>query len=164
MASLQEILQVPLIGCGATVVMDIWLLALKRIGIPTLNFAFIGRWVGHSLRGRLAHASIAQAPPIPHELLLGWFTHYATGIAFAVLLVGLCGFSWVATPTVVPALLVGVGTVAFPWLVMQPAMGLGIAASKTPAPFRNCVRSLGNHAVFGLGLFLSAGLIGWLSR
>ena len=58
----------------------------------------------------------------------------------------------------------GVSIVAFPWLVMQPAMGLGIAASKTPAPFRNCVRSLGNHAVFGLGLFLSAGLIGWLSR
>lgn len=164
MASLQDIIQVPLIGCGATLVMDIWLLFLKRISIPTLNFAFIGRWVGHCLRGRLAHTSIAQAPQIPHELLLGWLTHYATGIAFAVLLVGFCGFSWVATPTLAPALLVGVSTVAFPWLLMQPAMGLGVAASKTPAPLRNCARSLGNHAVFGLGLFLSASLIGWLTR
>ena len=30
------------------------------------------------------------------------------------------------------------------------------AASKTPAPVRNCLRSLANHAVFGLGLYLAA--------
>jgi hypothetical protein len=164
MASLQEISRVLLIGGGATLVMDLWLLFLNRIGIPTLNFAFIGRWVGHCFRGRLAHRSIATAGQIPHELLLGWLTHYATGIAFAGLLVGLFGFSWAATPTLAPALLVGAGTVAFPWLLMQPAMGLGIAAARTPAPLMNRVRSLANHAVFGLGLFLSAGFIALISR
>jgi hypothetical protein len=39
---------------------------------------------------------------------------------------------------------------------MQPAMGLGVAASRTPSPLKNCLRSVVNHAVFGLGLFLSA--------
>jgi len=43
--------------------------------------------------------------------------------------------------------------------VMQPAMGLGVAASRTPSPLKNCLRSVVNHAVFGLGLFLAASVI-----
>lgn len=164
MTSIEEIARVALIGCGATVVMDIWQLFLKRIGVPTLNFAFIGRWVGHVLRGRLAHASIGKASPIAHETLLGWLTHYAVGIAFAFLLTGLAGVAWVTAPSIGVALLVGIGTVAVPLLVMQPAMGLGVASSKTPTLIKNCLRSLINHSVFGLGLFLSACVIEWISR
>jgi hypothetical protein len=54
------------------------------------------------------------------------------------------------------ALVFGLATVAAPWLVMQPAMGLGFLASKTASPLRNCLRSLANHAVFGAGLYLAA--------
>ncbi|HEX5803972.1 MAG TPA: DUF2938 domain-containing protein [Azospira sp.] len=164
MASLLEISRVVLIGCGATLLMDLWLMVLKRAGVPTLKFAFIGRWVGHLLRGRVAHASIAAAAPVRNEVLLGWLTHYAVGIAFALLLVGLVGIDWATAPTLAPAVAFGVGTVAFPFLVMQPAMGLGIAASKTATPLRNVLRSLLNHFVFGLGLFLSARFIEWVSR
>jgi hypothetical protein len=35
-------------------------------------------------------------------------------------------------------------------------MGAGIASSRTPAPLTNSLRSLANHAVFGLGLYVSA--------
>jgi len=89
MTHLQDITNITLIGIGATAAMDIWLMFLKRIGVQTLNFAFIGRWVGHLSRGRFAHPSIGKAQPIPSELILGWFTHYATGIAFAGLLVAI---------------------------------------------------------------------------
>lgn len=159
MTSLHEIFTIVLVGCGATLVMDIWLMFLKRLGVQTLNFAFIGRWVGHLCRGRVTHAAIGKASPVPHELLLGWLTHYAVGIAFAGLLVGVAGVGWAAAPSLLPAVAVGVGTVAFPLFVMQPAMGLGVAASRTPAPLKNCLRSVVNHAVFGLGLFLSASVI-----
>jgi len=47
---------------------------------------------------------------------------------------------------------------------MQPAMGLGIAASRTATPLRSVARSVANHFVFGLGLFISASLIEWISR
>ena len=164
MTSIQEILRVVLIGCGATLVMDIWLMFLKKIGVPTLNFAFIGRWVGHLFRGRIAHESIGKAAPIAQETLLGWLTHYAVGIAFALLLIGVAGVAWMSAPSPGIALLTGIGTVAFPLLVMQPAMGLGFAASKTPTPARNCLRSLINHGVFGFGLFLSAYVVEWLAR
>ena len=58
MTHLQDITNIALIGIGATAVMDIWLMVLKRIGVQTLNFAFIGRWVGHLSRGRFAYPSI----------------------------------------------------------------------------------------------------------
>jgi hypothetical protein len=157
------IAQVVLIGIGATAVMDIWLLGLQRLGIPTLNFAMIGRWVGHWRRGVWSHAAIAKAAPVRGELALGWLMHYGTGVAFAGLLVGIFGLAWVSRPTLWPALAVGMCTVAAPWLVMQPAMGAGIASSRTPAPGKNRVRSMVNHTVFGIGLYLAAVFIAWIS-
>lgn len=155
----QDALRVTLIGLGATAVMDVWLQLLKRMGVATQGFGLIGRWVGHLLRGRLKHAAIAKAEPIAGELALGWLTHYAVGVAFAALLAAVAGRSWLATPTLPPALAVGVLTVAAPLLLMQPAMGAGFFASKTPSPAKSCLRSLLNHGVFGLGLYLSASLI-----
>ena len=65
---------------------------------------------------------------------------------------------------VLPALAVGMGTVAAPLLVMQPAMGAGIASSRTPTPVKNCLRSLANHTVFGAGLYLAAAALQSISR
>lgn len=161
---LQDFPLAMLIGIGATAVMDAWLLLLRRLGIPTLNFAFIGRWVGHLLRGRFFHAAIAKATPIRGELAWGWLTHYAVGVAFATVLIGIQGAQWIYSPTLLPALAVGISTVAAPLLVMQPAMGSGFAASRTPTPVKNCLRSLANHTVFGLGLYLCAQVIALISR
>jgi len=161
---IEHLARVTAIGVGATATMDLWLLLLQRQGMATLSFAMIGRWVGHWRRGVFRHAAISKAAPVKGELALGWLAHYATGVAFAALLVGASGAAWTRSPTLLPALCVGVATVAAPWLVMQPAMGAGIASSRTPAPAMNRIRSLANHAIFGLGLYLSALLVAWLSR
>lgn len=163
MLALQETGRIVLIGAGATAVMDLWLVLLARLGIRAADFALVGRWIGHLARGRVAHDSIAMARPIPHELRLGWLTHYGVGIAYAGLLVAAQGLDWVGTPTLLPALATGVATVVVPLFVMQPAMGNGWAAARTPAPLMNCVRSLANHAVFGIGLFLAAAALQRLS-
>jgi uncharacterized oligopeptide transporter (OPT) family protein len=160
----KDVAHVVLIGVGATAVMDIWLLLLLRLKIQTPSFALIGRWVGNLPRGRFAHTSISEAPPVAGELRLGWLTHYAVGIAYACLLIGVQGTEWSRQPSLLPALAVGVGTVLVPLFVMQPAMGAGFAASKTPTPLKNCLRSLANHAVFGTGLYLTAFCIQWISR
>jgi len=156
MISTQHMLTTAFIGIGATALLDCWLLVLKRLGVPTGSFALIGRWVAHMPRGRFSHASIAKAAAVRNELGIGWLTHYAVGIAFAALLLALQGTSWLQRPTFTPALLTGIATVAMPLFVMQPAMGLGFAASKTPTPLQNCLRSLANHAVFGAGMYLAA--------
>lgn len=149
-------MEIILIGLGATVVFDLWLALLKRMGVKTMNMAFVGRWAGHLLQGRFTHASIAAAPAVAGEAALGWAVHYATGVAFAAALVAVAGNGWLLQPTLAPALAVGIATVGAPLFVMQPAMGLGFAASKTPAPVKNCLRSLANHMVFGAGLYLAA--------
>ena len=61
---------------------------------------------------------------------------------------------WLERPTLLPALVFGVVTVAMPWLVMQPSFGLGIAASKAPKPAQARLKSLMTHTVFGIGLYL----------
>lgn len=155
----QDIARVVLIGIGATAVMDVWLMVLNRLGVPTLNFAFLGRWVVHLARGRITHQAIAKALPIPTEVPLGWVTHYAVGIGFAGLLAGIEGLDWVHQPTLLPAVAVGIGTAVIPLFVMQPAMGAGFAGSRTPSPLKNCLRSIANHTVFGAGLFLAAILV-----
>jgi len=159
MSTLSHVVQAAAIGAGATLVMDAWLAALARMGVRTLDFALVGRWIGHLARGTVAHEAIARAAPVPHERALGWLAHYGIGVAFGLLLVGAAGADWLATPTVLPALAVGIGTVVAPLLVVQPAMGAGFLASRTPSPLRSCMRSVATHAVFGLGLYLAAVLL-----
>jgi hypothetical protein len=153
---MEPIVRTILIGVGATLVMDAWAALLRRFGIPSLDFALLGRWVGHLARGRLVHASIARAAPIERERALGWATHYAIGISFAGLLLAVSGLSWAHAPTPLPALVTGVVTVAAPLLVLQPALGAGIASRRTPRPIFNALKSLATHTVFGLGLYLAA--------
>ncbi|HWH73862.1 MAG TPA: DUF2938 family protein, partial [Methylibium sp.] len=111
-----------------------------------------------------SHPAIARSAPIRGELVLGWLTHYGVGIAYAALFLSILGLDWAVRPALLPALGFGLATVAAPWLVMQPAMGAGIAAAKTPSPRSNRLRSLANHAVFGGGLYLTALAMGWSTR
>jgi hypothetical protein len=61
-----------------------------------------------------------------------------------------------ALALVAPALAVGIVTVLGPLFVLQPALGLGVASSNTPAPLFNSLKSLLTHTVFGFGLYLAA--------
>lgn len=152
------------IGIGATAAMDLWTLFLKRVfGIPSLDYAWVGRWIGHFREGRFAHPNIARAAAIPGEAVIGWGAHYGIGIVFATLLVAFSGIGWIRNPTPLPALAVGLVTVVAPFLVMQPAFGFGIAASRTPKPAIARLRSLMTHFVFGVGLYLSALLLASIS-
>ena len=71
----------------------------------------------------------------------------------------LVGPDWLARPAFLPALLFGLGTVVFPYFVLQPALGLGLASAKAPNPVAARWKSLGTHAVFGTGLWLVARLL-----
>lgn len=144
------------IGIAATAFMDLWNLLLKRgFGIPSLDYCLLGRWLRHMPDGTFRHASIAAAPRKQLECATGWMAHYTIGIVFAVVFVYLSG-DWLARPTFVPALLYGVGTVVFPFFVMQPSLGLGIAASRTPKPAQARLKSILTHTVFGIALYLCA--------
>lgn len=160
---MDSLIDVILVGTGATMVTDLWAIARKRLlGIPALDYGLVGRWVGHLATGRVRHDRISTSPAVQGEYVIGWTTHYLIGIAFAALLLGISGAEWIRHPTIGPALLVGVGTVAAPFLVMQPGMGAGIAASRTPRPSAARLQSVITHAIFGLGLYASGWTVGCL--
>jgi hypothetical protein len=106
-----------------------------------MDYGLVGRWLAYLPRGRFRHERIAAMPPVHGERLLGWTAHYIIGIAFAAVLLAIWGIDWARQPTLGPALIVGIGSVAAPFLVMQAR-----------------VQSLVTHAVFGLGLYAA----GWL--
>src|SRR5688572_4336757 len=138
-----------LTGAGATALIDLWGMARKRLlGIPSLDYGLVGRWFAHMARGRFRHDRIAASPPVKGERLIGWTAHYATGIAFAAVLLAIWGLDWARHPTLAPALIVGIGSVAAPFLLMQPGMGAGIAASRTPRPSAARLQTVVTHAIF----------------
>lgn len=148
-------------GIGATALMDLWgwvRYSLFHIAPP--NYGLFGRWLGHMRHGRFHHRSIATSAPVRGEKTIGWITHYLVGVSFAAVLTGIWGQSWVERPTIMPALIVGIGTVTAPFLLMQPGMGSGFAASRTSRPGAARLQSLINHAVFGLGLYIA----GWAAH
>ena len=159
MKTAELLFQILCMGIGATLIMDIWLFILKKFNLPTLNFALLGRWVGWIFQGKFTHTSIAQSPATQHEYALGWLAHYSVGILFAFGFILIVGNSWLVQPQFYSAFCFGLITVLMPFLIMQPAMGAGIASAKTAQPLRNALRSLINHSVFGCGLYLSAQLL-----
>lgn len=155
---MNDVLSVIGIGTGATIVMDVWGVIRKPLlGWPPSDYAMVGRWVGHMSHGTFRHDRIAAASPVKGERVLGWSVHYATGIGFAAALIGIVGFDWLHHPTLLPAMAFGIASVAVPFLVMQPGMGAGIAASRTPNPRSARLQSIITHAIFGLGLWMT----GW---
>ncbi len=155
----EVVLLVVLTGVGATAVMDLTALAAKHLfGIPTSDWAMVGRWIGHFPQGRFRHDSIAKAAPVRGERMLGWLAHYATGIAYAALALLAYGLDWLRAPTPGRAVLLGVAMLVAPFFLMQPGMGAGIAASRTPKPMAARLRSLMNHVAFGIGLYLAGTL------
>ncbi len=153
------------VGIGAVLIMDLWNVFLQRaFHISSLNFCLVGRWLSHMQTGTFTHASIAAAPKRPVECTIGWTAHYLIGITFAMLLVVVTSGSWLDGPSFLPALLVGIGTVPIPYFIVQPALGLGIAAAKTPNPIQARLKSLVTHTVFGIGLYLAAVPVSYVMR
>lgn len=149
-------LRVVLVGVGATLLMDLWGVVRRPLfGFARLDYAMLGRWFGHMVAGRFRHDAIARSPPIGAERWIGVAVHYLIGIGFAAVLVVMTGVRWLEHPTLIPALLVGVITVVAPLLIMQPAMGAGVAARRTPRPTAARLQSLLTHAIYGLGLYLA---------
>lgn len=158
---MNNLILVPIIGIGATAVMDLWAIVRRSLfGTALPNYRLVGRWIAHMPRGRFHHESIAASTAQRGELILGWTAHYLIGIAFAAVLIGIWGHAWVRQPTLGPALIVGIGTVAAPFLLMQPGMGAGIAASRMPRPAAVRLQSVITHAIFGLGLYIA----GWATH
>jgi hypothetical protein len=144
--------------------MDLFALVLKRaFGTTSANYCLVGRWFRHMLDGKFMHTNIANSSQKHFECAVGWIAHYIVGAGYALVLVAAVSADWLARPTLLPALLFGIGTLLVPFLVMQPSFGLGIAASRAPSPTQARLKSLMAHIAFGVGLYVCAMGLGYVA-
>ena len=156
-----SLISASLMGLGATLTFDLWGLYLKHaFKITPSNICLVGRWLRYMPAGIFKHSNIGSTPPKSAECAIGWMAHYTIGITFAGAFVMLVGPDWLQQPTLIPAIVFGVVTVLAPFFILQPSLGLGLAASKTPNPTQARLRSVMNHAAFGVGLYF----FGWLTN
>ena len=151
--------EIVVVGVIATLAMDLWQQFLQAIGVPSGSWGLIGRWVAGFSRGVLVNPQIAFAPKVRGEVAIGWTFHYAVGIAYAALYLGFMSLVLGSAPTLFSALLFAIALLVAPWLVMQPALGMGVMASRTPKPAAVRAVNFSVHTVFGLGLYL--GVLVW---
>ncbi|KAF7769921.1 hypothetical protein PCIT_a2846 [Pseudoalteromonas citrea] len=143
------------VGMVATAFMDLWAIFLKHVfGVRPLNYALVGRLGLHAIKGEFFHKNINVSQEMTGELMLGWLLHYLIGVIFSAVFIGLVDELWFYEPSIYLSILFGLLTVLLPFLIMQPAMGLGIAAAKAPLPNVARIRSIQTHCIFGVGLYL----------
>ena len=134
---LDFLLNTAIVGLCATLVMDAWSwLRQPLLGVAPPNYALVGRWVRHMGNGQFRHPAIARATAMPHEAITGWAVHYLVGLGFAGSPVVTGGPGWLSHPTLWPALLFGLLSVAAPFLLMQPGMGAGLRTPHAQPPRR----------------------------
>jgi hypothetical protein len=152
-----------IIGLGATLTLDLWTLFLQYAFKATpSSICLVGRWFRTMPEGIFKHPNIASSPQKGAECTVGWIVHYMVGVLFSLAFLALAGSHWLERPTLIPAVSFGAVTVLVPFFIMQPAFGLGLAAAKTSKPAQARLRSLMNHTVFGIGLYLFGLLGSWL--
>ena len=124
-------------------------------GFPPVNWSITGRWFLMVLRGEPYVPEIGAAAALPHELLAGHVAYYTISVAFAAAYLILLRLMK-REPSLWSGLLFGWVTMAFPFLVQMPLMGMGVFASATATPALIIGRTLVHHSSFGLGLALGA--------
>jgi hypothetical protein len=148
-----------LIGLLATLSMDLLSAVAAKFRLTSpLPPRLIGRWFALAASGKPFHTNIANAPPVPHELLIAAAGHYTIGVLLtSVYLAAASHFSW-RVRSLGAVLPFAISTTLFPWLLMLPAMGYGLAGRSAPDGL--ALTSLINHAFFGFGIWASIRVLG----
>jgi hypothetical protein len=74
-----------LIGLGATLTFDLWMLFLKHaFKITPSDICLVGCWLLYMSEGTFKHSNIGSAPQKSAECTIGWIVHHMVGIAFAI--------------------------------------------------------------------------------
>tara|TARA_B100002049_G_scaffold180943_1_gene137872 strand:- start:312 stop:800 length:489 start_codon:yes stop_codon:yes gene_type:complete len=155
--SVNDIYVITFVGIAATLFIDLYAFLLAKVfKIPSLNLCLVGRWGLGLLDGKFMHQNIAASPVKHFECVFGWCLHYFIGVLFSFLFILLVGIAWLEQPTLIAACIFGLASVCMPFFVMQPALGMGIMATKSANPFQARLKSSVTHLLFGVGLYLSA--------
>ncbi len=148
------ILRAIIIGCLATMFMDLWTLLIYSLTGHPVSYALIGHIVSYLYQGDVHF--LAPDTMTVADNAIGWTTHYSIGCTYALLyeitvLHGLQRRSqWLH------ALLFAWILMVFPFCVLSPILGKGFFYFKTQHPLQDSLFTFSCHSAFGTGLWLAA--------
>jgi DUF2938 family protein len=146
-------------GAVATASMDVLTVLAIRLGVIAPSSPnVIARWFASVARAHLFHDDIARAGRRSHELTIAIAVHYAIGMFLAALFVLMASARGWPAGSLSAALLFGVCTSVFPWLLTYPAMGYGFFGAHGPEGTFLFLSSLASHAFFGPGIWRTMSL------
>lgn len=147
-------LRIIIVGVIATICMDLWNFVLYLTFGITLDWHILGRWIGHTLQGDFMLYGVNQSAAVAHEAALGWAGHYLTGLMYAGTYLIICRILLHHRPTLLVALIISWCFMVMPFLLYQPAVGVGYFSMEAGNP--NFVRliTFTMHTFFGIGLYL----------
>lgn len=134
------------------------LFARGRI-ISRIDMGMIGRMAAGWRHGRFRYRSPGEIAEVEGEVLYGHLTHYAIGVAFALLYVLGWALSVGGAPSPGWAVVYGVGTTAASWFFVYPTMGLGAFGRRSPDGLKASLSPLANHAFYALGMAAGIALL-----
>ena len=150
-------------GVLGTLLMDLLNHLASRSGlILRIDMRAIGRMSAGWARGHFFYREPGEMKQVGNELLIGYLTHYAIGLALAVPFV--LGWGLLLGELVSPAwvLAYGILTTAASVFFVYPSMGLGVFGRKSPEGIRAPLSSLANHSFFVIGMAVAVALMGWV--
>ena len=144
-------------GLAGTVLMDIADKCAGKLHIPWGGCggpAALGRWVLGFLKGRLIHQNIVESPHVKNETSVGWVFHYLTGgfMTLTYPMLYLIFGASTAQDHLIPGLVWGLATSAFPWFILFPSFGWGFFGVRAPGNVRPLISVAISHLLYGLGL------------
>jgi hypothetical protein len=147
-------------GVLGTLTMDVSNHLLARTGVLVkIDVSMIGRMAAGWARGRFRYDHPREIQPVDRERPLGYLAHYTIGVGLAVLYV----FGWNhligGPPSLLWAVAYGAATTLAAYLVIFPAIGLGVCGRHSPDGIAAPLSSLVNHIFYGVGMALGIALI-----
>ncbi|WP_434777927.1 DUF2938 family protein [Neisseria sp. Ec49-e6-T10] len=161
---MQILIKIIILGVGATAIMD--MLGHVRnilLGIKSLDYSIVGRWILSWHDRKFFHPNIWASPKKRQEKTVGWLAHYLIGVIWVSILIFVQN-SWLDKPDFISAMILAAITSLFPFLLMQPAFGLGLFACKTTRPIKSIINTLISHFFFGVGIFFTGKLFYWINH
>lgn len=151
-----KIVKTIIIGISATATIDCFTYIVSFFGQTPRGVLFVGRWLAYFSKRQFVHNTIIESTSVDNELLIGQIAHYGIGIAFAFMLIKIYGEIWLTTPKLGPALTLAIITLVTSILILQPALGFGIAFSNMPNQIALLTKTVFIHLIYGFGLYGSA--------
>jgi len=156
---MELMIKVLLVGIFSTVIIDIWATISNRLlKLPKTNWTMVGRWLGHIPKGKFTHNPVSSSPKIKHEHIIGWIFHYFIGVIYAAIYVAIVVWGLSNDSSLLTAWFFGLFTLLSPWLILQPALGLGFFAVNSPNANKVRLQNIALHSIFGIALYY-----GWLT-